>query len=277
MPLHRERTDPVRTPDELELVHRRWVIPDDVHREVALSAVARLWHALFDLKVLDRSQEVLLARLPLPGGSASTEDRAVPATGGGRGPGHTTEERAMPATGGGRRPQQTIEEGGLPAVASAGAILAGASAATSVSQVVYPEEGFRDPYLVPGGGYRDYTLYAIESARHLLLPLAVEAISCGSCGKERALDPLPFTDGNLLDLENPCPFCAALPSTESDRVRLSSGSIFLLGETAARAALSIELPASPPDEEMPDEEVAQAIEAAFGPTDELSDDGVEPS
>ncbi|MFL5440635.1 MAG: hypothetical protein ACJ79W_15860 [Myxococcales bacterium] len=243
MPLHRERTDPVRTPDELELVHRRGVIPDDVHREVPLSAVARLWHALFDLKVLDRSQEVLLARLPLPGGSGSG----------------------------------SIEEGGLPAVASAGAILAGASAATSVSQVVYPEEGFRDPYLVPGGGYRDYTLYAIESARHLLLPVAVEAISCGACGKERALDPLPFTDGNLLDLTKPCPFCAALPSTESDRVRLSSGSIFLLGETAARAALSIELPASPPDEEMPDEEVARAIEAAFGPTDELSDDGVEPS
>ncbi|MFL5455720.1 MAG: hypothetical protein ACJ78X_04900 [Myxococcales bacterium] len=257
MPLHRERTDPVRTPDELELVHRRWVIADDVHREVPLSAVARLWHALFDLKVLDRSQEVLLARLPLRGGS--------------------TGERAMSATGGGRGPEQTMEDGGLPAVASAGAILAGASAATSVSQVVYPEEGFRDPYLVPGGGYRDYTLYAIESARHLLLPVAVEAISCGACGKERALDPLPFTDGNLLDLENPCPFCAALPSTESDRVRLSSGSIFLLGETAARAALSIELPASPPDEEMPDEEVAQAIEAAFGPTDELSDDGVEPS
>jgi hypothetical protein len=257
LPLHRERTDPVRTPDELELVPRRWVIPDDVHREVALSAVARLWHALFDLRVLYRSQEVLLARLPLPGGS--------------------TEERAMPATGGVRRPEHTIEEGGLPAVASAGAILAGASAATSVSQVVYPEEGFRDPYLVPGGGYRDYTLYAVESARHLLLPLAVQAISCGSCGKERPLDLFPFTDGNLLDLEKPCPFCAALPSTESDRVRLASGSIFLLGETAARAALSVELPASPPDEEMPDEEVAQAIRAAFGPTDELSDDGVEPS
>jgi hypothetical protein len=58
---------------------------------------------------------------------------------------------------------------------------------------------------------------------------------------------------------------------------LRSGAIFLLGETAARAALSIELPANPPDEEMPDEEVAAAIAAAFGPTDELSDDAVEPS
>jgi hypothetical protein len=239
MPLHRERTDPVRAPDDLGLVHRRWVIPDDVHREVGLGAVAGLWHALFDLRVIDRSQEVLLARLPLPGGSA--------------------------------------DESGLPAVASAGAILAGASAATSVSQVVYPEDGFRDPYLVPGGGYRDYTLYVIASPGHLLLPLAVEAIACGSCGKERNIDPLPFTDGNLLNLEATCPFCGATPSPDTDRVRLKTGSIFLLGETAARAAFSIELPGSPPDEEMPDEDVATAIEAAFGPTDELSDDGVEPA
>src|SRR5207237_2677526 len=98
MPLHRERTDPIRTPDDLGLVHRRWVLPDDVHREVGLVAIAGLWHALFTLRVLDRSQEVLLSRLQLPGGS--------------------------------------LEEGALPAVASAGSLLAGASAATSVSQVV---------------------------------------------------------------------------------------------------------------------------------------------
>src|SRR5207248_9928572 len=167
MPLHRERTDPIRTPDEMGLVHRRWVLPDDVHREVGLAAVAGLWHVLFDLHVLDRSQEVLLCRLPLPAGS--------------------------------------LEEGGLPAVASAGAVLAGASADTAVSQVVYPEEGFRDPYLGPGGGYRDYTLYAVESPRHLLLPIAVSALVCGNCGQERALDPIPFTDGGLLDLEKTCP------------------------------------------------------------------------
>src|SRR2546423_11607873 len=69
MPLHRERTDPVRTPDDLGLVHRRWIVPDDVGREVGLAAAARLWHALFDLKVLDRSQEVFLFRLQLPAGS----------------------------------------------------------------------------------------------------------------------------------------------------------------------------------------------------------------
>jgi hypothetical protein len=239
MPLHRERTDPVRTPDDLGLVHRRWVLPDDVHRDVGLAAAAGLWHALFDLRVIDRSQEVLLYRLRLPGGSQ--------------------------------------DESGLPAVASAGALLAGASSATAVSQVVYPEEGFRDPYLVPGGGYRDYTLYAVESPRHLLLPLAVSALACGNCGRERALDPIPFTEGGLLDLAMSCPACGAAPSPDSDRVRLKTGSIFLLGEIGARAALSIELPGNPPDEEMPDEEVAAAIQAAFGPTDELSDDGVEPS
>ncbi|TMB30613.1 MAG: hypothetical protein E6J61_12185 [Deltaproteobacteria bacterium] len=239
MPLHRERTDPVRTPDDLGLVHRRWIVPDDVGREVGLAAAARLWHALFDLKVLDRSQEVFLFRLQLPAGSQ--------------------------------------EESGLPAVASAGAILAGASAATAVTQVVHAEKGFRDPYLVPGGGYRDYTLYAVGSPRHLLLPLAVSELVCGNCGHERAVDPIPFTDAGLLDLDTTCPGCGATPSPDSDRVRLRSGSIFLLGEASARAALSIELPMSPPDEEMPDEEVAAAIEAAFGPTDELSDDGVEPS
>jgi hypothetical protein len=239
MPLHRERTDPVRTPEGLGLVHRRWVLPDDVHREVGLAAASGLWHALFDLKVIDRSEEVFLYRLQLPGGSQ--------------------------------------EESGLPAVASAGALLAGASAATAVSQVVYPEEGFRDPYLVPGGGYRDYTLYVVGSPRHLLLPLAASGLACGACGEERPLDPVPFAEASLLDLDTPCPACGARPSTDSDRVRLQSGAIFLLGETAARAALSIELPVNPPDEEMPDEEVAAAIAGAFGPTDELSDDGVDPS
>src|SRR4051812_29987616 len=186
MPLHRERTDPVRTPDDLGLVHRRWIVPDDVGREVGLAAAARLWHALFDLKILDGSQEVFLYRLPLPGGSQ--------------------------------------EESGLPAVASAGAILAGASAASAVSQVVHPEEGFRDPYLVPGGGYRDYTLYAVGSPRHLLLPLAVSALACGKCGHERAVDAVPFVEGAVLDLDAKCPACGAPTSPDSDRVRLKSGS-----------------------------------------------------
>ncbi|MFL5409260.1 MAG: hypothetical protein ACJ79O_25850 [Myxococcales bacterium] len=38
---------------------------------------------------------------------SSAEERALPATGGGRRPEHTEEERALPATGGGRRPEHT--------------------------------------------------------------------------------------------------------------------------------------------------------------------------
>src|SRR5689334_4666893 len=108
MPLQRERTDPVRTPDELSVAHRRWIVPDDVHRPIGLSQAARLWRGFFDLGVLDVGQEVLLERLPLPPGELQRAD--------------------------------------LPGVASAGALLAGSSAATSVSQVVFPEEGLRDPY-----------------------------------------------------------------------------------------------------------------------------------
>src|SRR5207237_9878486 len=108
-------------------------------------------------------------------------------------------------------------------------------------------------------------------------PLPVSRLPWRSRGPDRPLEPIPFTDSGLLDLEASCPACGAAPPPDSDRVRLKTGSIFLLGEASARAALAIELPAGPPDEEMPDEEVASAIEAAFGPTDELSDDGVEPS
>src|SRR4051812_5163664 len=46
---------------------------------------------------------------------SSEEERALPATGGGRRPEHTEEERALPATGGGRRPEHTEEERALPA------------------------------------------------------------------------------------------------------------------------------------------------------------------
>src|SRR5437868_11495045 len=136
MPLHRERTDPVRTPDDLGLVHRRWVVSDDIRREVGLAAAARLWHAFFDLQVLDRSQEVFLYRLQLPGGSQ--------------------------------------EESGLPAVASAGALLAGASAATAVSQVVHPEDGFRDPYLVPGDGRSEEHTSELQSRFDLVCRLRLE-------------------------------------------------------------------------------------------------------
>jgi len=45
-----------------------------------------------------------------------SEERALPATGGGRRPEHTEEERALPATGGGRRPEHTEE---VPALGAA--------------------------------------------------------------------------------------------------------------------------------------------------------------
>src|SRR6266849_2966421 len=109
MPLHRERVDPIRTPAQLELCHRRWLLPDDVGRAVLLPQAARLWRGLLDLGVLDGSSEAQLDRLSLP--AAGEPD-----------------------------------QNDLPAAASAGALLAGAGAATAVSQVVFPEEGRRDPY-----------------------------------------------------------------------------------------------------------------------------------
>src|SRR5437868_11974957 len=101
MPLHRERTDPARPADELSLAHRRWILPDDVRRPVSLAQLARLWRTLLDLRVLDPAQEGVLERLALPAGELVRND--------------------------------------LPAAASAGALLAGSGAATSVSQVVFAE------------------------------------------------------------------------------------------------------------------------------------------
>src|SRR5438067_13051744 len=129
MPVTRERVDPVRTPDSLGLVHRRWVLPDDVHRPVGLPAAARLWRGLLELSVLDAGMEVLLQRLRLP--------------------------------------SPTLDEQEMPALASAGALLAGTSAATLVTQVVWTDdEKRRDPYAEEGEsdpeGFRDYTLYAVD-------------------------------------------------------------------------------------------------------------------
>ncbi|MFL5434230.1 MAG: Imm1 family immunity protein [Myxococcales bacterium] len=47
------------------------------------------------------------------------EERALPATGGGRRPEHTEKERALPATGGGRRPEHTEKEPASPATGGA--------------------------------------------------------------------------------------------------------------------------------------------------------------
>jgi hypothetical protein len=238
MPLHRERTDPVRTPAEQDLAHRRWILPDDVHRPVGLSEAARVWRGLFDLGALDIGQEVLLERLALPPGEPQRSD--------------------------------------LPGVASAGALLAGSSAATSVSQVVFPEEGLRDPYQGEPG-YRDYTLYVVDSDRYLLVPLAPESVICAGCARETLAELLPFGQSSLLDVGAACPSCGNVLDLERDRARLRGGSVFLLEEICARAALSIEMPKAPRAEELPDPEAAALLQRAFGGCDELADDGVEPA
>lgn len=239
MPVTRERVDPVRDQTELGLVHRRWILPDDVHRPVALPQLARLWRGLIELSCLDPNQEVHLARV-------------------------------------------SGEEMDMPAAASAGALLAGAGAATFVTQVVWVDEGERrDPYAVGGesdpGGFRDYTLYAIDAPDKLLLPIPPVAHVCGACGARTQPELPRFGEGVLLELSKTCEKCGASLDLGRDKGELKTGAVFLLEELAAKAALSIELPREPASEELPDAQVAQLLADAFGPTDELADDAVPPA
>jgi hypothetical protein len=242
MPLHRERVDPVRTPVELEVCHRRWLIPDDPHRAVPIPEVARLWRGLLDLGVLDPGSEATLDRLVLP-------------------------------------PAGEPEHVDLPAIASAGALLGTAGIAAAVSQVVFPEDGRRDPYgeAGPDPGYRDYTLYVVDSPRFLLAPLPPTEVTCGACGGSAAPELTPFGVAALVDLARPCGACGAAVDIARDRARIRSGAVFLLEELCARVALSIELPRAPRAEELPDEEIARLLRGAFGSFDELADDGVPPA
>ena len=41
MPVTRERVDPQRDHSALDLVHRRWILPDDVQRTMSLAGVSR--------------------------------------------------------------------------------------------------------------------------------------------------------------------------------------------------------------------------------------------
>jgi hypothetical protein len=238
MPVTRERVDPIRDPTGLELVHRRWIVPDEVSRPIALPGLSRLWHELLDLSVLDARQEVRLTRF----GGADND---------------------------------------LPAMASPGALLAGAGTASFVTQVVWTnEEGIRDPYALEGepdpDGFRDYTLYAIDSDSRLLLPLVPKSRLCAACGKRYELDLPRFGEGALLDLSTPCA-CGAAIDLGRDKGELMSGVVFLFEELTARAALSIELPSAPQSEELPDAAVAALLQRALGGTDELADDGVAPA
>lgn len=242
MPLHRERVDPIRAPAELEVCHRRWLIPDDPGRAIPLPQLARLWRSLVDVGVLDAGSEATLDRLPLP-------------------------------------PSGEPEHTDLPAIASAGALLGASSSAAAVSQVVFPDEGRRDPYdeAGPDPGYRDYTLYVVDSPAFLLAPMPPVETTCGACGRTAKPELTPFGVAALIDLRQPCSACGSAIDIARDRARLSSGAVFLLEELCARAALSIELPRAPRAEELPDEDVQKLLRDTFGPFDELADDGVTPA
>jgi hypothetical protein len=148
-----------------------------------------------------------------------------------------------------------------------------------VSQVVFPEEDRRDPYQEegPDAGYRDYTLYVVDSPRFLLLPLRPVELSCGACGRSGPPDLTTFGAAALLDVERACPGCGAHRDLGRDRAKLRSGAVFLLEELCARAALSIELPREPRDEELPDASVAALLRDAFGGYDELADGEADPA
>jgi hypothetical protein len=245
MPVHRERTDPVRTPEGLTLVHRRWLLPDDVERPVALQQLSHLWRGLGDLAAIDPAAEVTLERLVLP-------------------------------------PSGELVQQEMPALASAGALLASTGSATLLTQVVWPdEEGLRDPYAQDGEpdqpGFRDYTLYAVDHAGFLLVPLVPQELICGACGAVARPALTRFGEGALFDRAATCSACGAVRDPARDRARLRTGAVFLLEELVCRAALSIELPRAPAAEELPDAAVANLLREAMGSYDELSDDGVPPA
>jgi len=238
MPVTRERVDPIRDPSTVGLVHRRWILPDDVRRPAPLPQVARLWRGLIELSVLDAREEVRLQRFGQPGAD-------------------------------------------MPAPASPGALLAGAGTASLVTQVIWTdEEGRRDPYELDGApdpaGFRDYTLYAVDAADRLLLPIPPGARICAGCRQRFALELPRFGEGVLLDLSQACS-CGAALDLGRDKAELRNGAVFLFEELACRAALSIELPRAPQSEEMPDAAVGELLREALGGTDELADDGVAPA
>ena len=243
MAVRRERVDPVRTPDGSLLVHRRWILPDDLERPIELPALSRLWRGFWEIGVLNPEQEVVLERLLLPPqpGVASTRQE-------------------------------------LPAIASPGALLAAAGSAVLLTQMVWLErEERRDPYGEDEDGvrgWRDYTLYALGDDRFRLLPVQPQSLLCGACGEAADLVLPRFGEAALLDLSRPCPACAVAVDPRRDKVRLRAGAVFLLEEACARAALSIELPGAPEAEELPDAAVAGLLREAFGGTDELADDAV---
>ena len=239
MPVTRERVDPVRDQSELDLVHRRWILPDDVQRPVLLPQIAKLWRGLLELGCLDAREEIRLERDP----------------------GIVQE---MPAA---------ASAGAL--LAGSGA----ATLVTQVVWVddgerrdPYAIDGESEPQ-----GFRDYTLYVIDAPAKLLLPIPPVARICGACGARTTPELPRFGEGALLDLAATCAKCGAVVDLSRDKGELKNGAVFLLEELACRAALSVELPREPQAEELPDAQVSQLLRDAFGGTDELADDGVPPA
>jgi hypothetical protein len=151
--------------------------------------------------------------------------------------------------------------------------------ASLLTQVVWTdEEDRRDPYASDGEpdpeGYRDYTLYAIDTPGRVLLPMAPRARLCAHCGRRVDLQLPRFGEGVLLDLDEPICTCGAKADLERDKAELRNGAVFLLQELSCRAALSVELPRAPGSEELPDAQVAALIRETVGGTDELADDAV---
>jgi hypothetical protein len=135
----------------------------------------------------------------------------------------------------------------------------------------------RDPYAESEEGvrgYRDYTVYVIAHERFRLLPIVPGSITCAACGLPDVTRLPRFGEGRLFDLESACPGCGCKRDPGRDTALLRTGARFLLEETIARAALSIELPAAPEAEELPDAKAAALVREAFGDFDELADDRV---
>src|SRR6266403_1579716 len=162
MPVTRERVDPQRDQSDLGLVHRRWIVPDDVQRPMPLQNLSRLWRGLIELRVLDPGSEARLSR-------AGGETLELPVA-------------ASP--------------GALLAGAGSASLITQVVWTDEEDRLdPYALEGEPDPE-----GFRDYTLYAIDvPGRRLARPgraclhLRREARSCPRPGgaPERGSLPLP--------------------------------------------------------------------------------------
>jgi len=239
MPVTRERVDPQRDHSDLGLVHRRWIVPDDVQRPMPLPNLSRLWRGLIDLRVLDAETEVRLERF-------KGEIIELPAA--------ASAGALLAGTGSASLVTQLVwtdEEG---------------------RRDPYALDGEPDPE-----GFRDYTLYAVDVPGRVLLPISPIARLCAHCGRRVEIQLPGFGEGVLLDLDEPVCSCGAKADLARDKAELRNGAVFLLEEISCRAALSIELPRAPQSEELPDAAVSHLLREAFGATDELADDSVAPA